>query len=88
MAEACVSVPVAVGYEPSQVSASDFPGSFGSYFCPGDALYSAIVGFFILTSGNSPSGYVTAYYDIQNGAVGVSYQATVTYSCSTTSTSG
>jgi len=31
-----------------------------------------IVGFFILTNGASPNGYVTAYYDIQNGEVSLS----------------
>jgi hypothetical protein len=46
-----------------------------------------IIGFFILTNGTSPNGYVTVYYDIQNGGVAVSYQTTVTFSCSTT-TSG
>ena len=45
MAETCAPIPVAVGHEPSQVSASDFPGLFGSYFCEGDMLYSAIVGY-------------------------------------------
>jgi hypothetical protein len=45
MAEACGQVPVAVGDEPSRVNASDFPGSFGSYFCPGQTLYSTIVGY-------------------------------------------
>jgi hypothetical protein len=28
-----------------------------------------IIGYFILTNGASPNGYVTAYYDIQNGEV-------------------
>jgi hypothetical protein len=46
-----------------------------------------IVGFFILTNGTTPNGYVTAYYDIQNGAVAVGYETTVTVACSTT-TSG
>jgi hypothetical protein len=31
-----------------------------------------IVGFFILTNGASPNGYVTAFYDIQNGQVSLS----------------
>jgi hypothetical protein len=35
-----------------------------------------IVGFFILTNGVSPNGYVTAYYDIQNGEVSLSTPST------------
>jgi hypothetical protein len=47
-----------------------------------------IVGYFILTNGASPNGYVTAYYNIQNGSVAVSALATtVTVSCPTFTTS-
>jgi len=47
-----------------------------------------IVGFFILTNGASPNGYVTAYYDIQNGEVSLStpsMTSTVSVVCSATS---
>jgi len=43
-----------------------------------------IIGYFILTNGVSPNGYVTAYYDIQNGQVSVgSETTTVTVVCPT-----
>lgn len=42
----CVPVPVAVGYEPSQVNSSDFPGLFGAHFCPAAQVLDArIVGY-------------------------------------------
>lgn len=41
-----------------------------------------IIGYFVLTNGATPNGYVTAYYDIQNGQVSVgSETATVTVVC-------
>ena len=44
-----------------------------------------IVGYFILTNATSPNGYLTAYYDIQNGTVAVSpLTTTLTVSCPTT----
>ncbi len=43
-----------------------------------------ILGVFILTNGLSPDGYVYTFYDIQNGAVGVEYQATMTVACPAT----
>lgn len=44
-----------------------------------------IVGYYILTDGTSPNGYVTAYYDIQNGNVATSSPTTtVTVVCPTT----
>ena len=49
----------------------------------------AIVGFFILTNGVSPNGYVTAYYDIQNGEVSLStprVTSTLSVVCSATPT--
>ena len=47
-----------------------------------------IVGYFILTNGFSPDGYVTAYYDIQDGSTAVSSVATtVTVNCPTTASS-
>jgi hypothetical protein len=47
-----------------------------------------IVGCFILTDGASPNGYVTAYYNIQDGSVAVSaLSTTVTVSCPTFTTS-
>lgn len=46
-----------------------------------------IIGYFILTNGVSPNGYVTAYYDIQNGQVSVgSETATVTAVCPSNTT--
>jgi hypothetical protein len=50
-----------------------------------------IVGYFILTNATSLDGYVTVYYDIDNGSVAVgSLTATITVVCppSTTSTTG
>ena len=47
-----------------------------------------IVGYFILTNGASPDGYVTAYYDIENGSVTLtSVTTTVTVNCTTFTTS-
>jgi hypothetical protein len=41
-----------------------------------------IIGYFILTNGVSPNGYVTAYYDIQNGEVTIGNPTkTVTVVC-------
>jgi len=41
-----------------------------------------IIGYLILTNGVSPNGYVTAYYDIQNGDVSIgSVTTTVTVVC-------
>ena len=48
-----------------------------------------IVGFFILTNGVSPNGYLTAYYDIQNGEVLLStpsVTSTLSVVCSATPT--
>lgn len=49
----------------------------------------AIMGYFILTNGVSPNGYVTAYYNIQDGAVALD-PVTTTFGvvCPTTTTSG
>lgn len=53
-------------------------GGSNNPFSNGDT----IVGFFILTNGVSPNGYVTAYYDIQNGDVSIgSLTTTVTVVC-------
>jgi len=55
---------------------------------PSPSVY-AIVGFFILTNGVSPNGYVTAYYDIQNGEVSLStpsVTSTLSVVCSATPT--
>jgi hypothetical protein len=41
----CIPVPLAVGYEPSQVNSTDFPGLFGARFCPAEVLDTQIVGY-------------------------------------------
>ena len=41
-----------------------------------------IFGFFVLTNGTSPDGYVTAYYGILNGRVSVDYQMVMSVACS------
>ena len=47
-----------------------------------------VVGYFILTNATSPDGYITAYYNIQNGSVATSsITTTITVSCSTTTSS-
>jgi hypothetical protein len=41
-----------------------------------------IIGYFIMTNGTSPNGYVAAYYDIQTGGVTIgTYQTTLTVEC-------
>ena len=46
-----------------------------------------IIGYFILTNGVSPNGYVTAYYDTQDGGVSIgSETTTVTVVCPSFST--
>lgn len=42
----CFPVPIAIGYEPSQVNSTDFPGLFGARFgCPAQVLGAQIIGY-------------------------------------------
>ena len=46
MLQFCLPVPLAVGYEPSQVNSTDFPGFFGVRFgCPAQFLDAQIIGY-------------------------------------------
>jgi len=43
--QVCVPIAIAVGYQPSQVNTSDFPGYFGVRPCPGQTMDAQITGY-------------------------------------------
>ena len=45
LSDMCIPVPLSVGYEPSQVNSTEFPGLFGVYNCPNYNLGAQIVGY-------------------------------------------